>query len=162
MADQKLPHDPDFLAEAALNRGIEMLYFGYRNFVAEADAVLAPLDFGRAHHRVIHFVGRNPGMTVAELLATLQITKQSLSRVLGQLVRTGYVAQAKGTRDRRQRLLSLTDKGLELERRLSGLQRALVASVYEAAGPEAVAGFEQVMLGLMATDDVPRFNDGEE
>jgi DNA-binding MarR family transcriptional regulator len=161
MADQKLPHDPDIAQEAALNRGIEMLYFGYRNFVAEADAVLAPHDFGRAHHRVIHFVGRNPGMTVAQLLATLQITKQSLSRVLGQLVRTGYIAQAKGTRDRRQRLLSLTDKGLELERRLSGLQRALVAAAYAEAGPEAVAGFEKVMLGLMAADDVPRF-DGED
>ncbi|MDP6952512.1 MAG: MarR family transcriptional regulator [Alphaproteobacteria bacterium] len=159
MADQKSPKAPDALSETALNRGIEMLYFGYRNFVAEADAVLAPLDFGRAHHRVIHFVGRNPGMTVAELLATLQITKQSLSRVLGQLVRTGYIAQATGSKDRRQRLLSLTDKGLELERRLSGLQRALVASAYEAAGPDAVAGFEKIMLGLMASGDVPRFED---
>jgi DNA-binding MarR family transcriptional regulator len=161
MADQKTPRHPDFVHETALNRGIEMLYFGYRNFVAEADAVLAPLDFGRAHHRVIHFVGRHPGLTVAELLATLRITKQSLSRVLGQLVRSGYIAQAKGSRDRRQRLLSLTAKGLELERRLSGLQRALVAAAYREAGPEAVAGFEKVMLGLMAADDVPRFDDGE-
>ncbi|HJM60296.1 MAG TPA: MarR family transcriptional regulator [Alphaproteobacteria bacterium] len=146
--------------ETALNRGIEMLYFGYRNFVAKADAVLAPLDFGRAHHRVIYFVGRNPGLTVAQLLATLRITKQSLSRVLGQLVRTGYVVQETGTRDRRQRLLSLTDKGRKLEHRLSGLQRTLVAEVYREAGSAAVAGFEKIMLGLMRGDDRPRF-DGE-
>ena len=158
ITDRKLTRDPGDLHETALNRGIEMLYFGYRNFVAKADAVLAPLDFGRAHHRVIYFVGRSPGLTVGELLATLRITKQSLSRVLGQLVRTGYVVQETGTRDRRQRLLSLTDKGRKLEHRLSGLQRTLVAEAYREAGSEAIAGFEKIMLGLMRRDDRPRFN----
>src|SRR5690606_35987897 len=95
------------------------------------------------------FVGRQPGMTVSELLDILKITKQSLSRVLSQLVDQGYVVQRPGTRDRRQRLLELTPKGAELERQLSEGQRALVARAYRAAGAEAVDGFRKVLLGLI-------------
>ena len=162
MADLKSPVNQLFLREQELNRGIEMLHFGYRDFVAEADEVLAPPGFGRAHHRVIYFVGRHPEISVAELLAILRITKQSLSRVLGQLVRGGYVAQTKGTRDRRQRLLSLTDNGRELERRLSGLLRGRVARAYRNAGAEAVEGFHKVLLGLMTEADRRRFESGKE
>jgi DNA-binding MarR family transcriptional regulator len=132
---------------------MELLFFAYRDFVAEPDRLLAPIGFGRAHHRVIYFVGRNPDIPVAELLKILKITKQSLSRVLGELVRTGYIAQLKGTEDRRQRLLSLTEKGAELERRLSGASRARVARAYMAAGAEAAEGFSKVMLGLMTDED---------
>ena len=153
MTDVKATPGPEFLDERELNRGMELLFFAYRDFVAEPDRLLAPIGFGRAHHRVIYFVGRNPRIPVAELLNILNITKQSLSRVLGELVRTGYIAQVKGTEDRRQRLLSLTEKGAELERRLSGASRARIARAYKAAGAEAAAGFSKVMLGLMTDED---------
>jgi DNA-binding MarR family transcriptional regulator len=157
VADGKTLANPLFLREEDLRQGIELLFYAYRDFTAEADAVLARLGFGRAHHRVIYFVGRKPGMTVSELLDILKITKQSLSRVLGQLVRDGYITQRPGSTDRRQRLLELTDKGAELERRLTEDQRALVASAYRAAGADAVDGFRKVLLGLVNPDDRGRF-----
>jgi DNA-binding MarR family transcriptional regulator len=97
---------------------VEMLFFAYRDFVEDADVSLAELGFGRAHHRVLHFVGRSPGMTVAQLLDILRITKQSLSRVLKDLLEQGYVLQKEGPEDRRQRLLYLTPEGSELWRKL--------------------------------------------
>ena len=158
MAEGKTPANLLFLREEDLRQGIELLFYAYRDFTAEADAVLAVLGFGRAHHRVIYFVGRKPGMTVSELLDILKITKQSLSRVLGQLVREGYIVQRPGTADRRQRLLELAPKGAELERRLTEDQRALVARAYRAAGAEAVDGFRRVLLGLVNEADRGRFN----
>ena len=157
MAEGKTPANLLFLREEDLRQGIELLFYAYRDFTAEADAMLAQLGFGRAHHRVIYFVGRKPGMTVSELLDILKITKQSLSRVLGQLVREGYITQRPGTADRRQRLLELAPKGAELERRLTEDQRALVARAYRAAGAEAVDGFRKVLLGLVNDADRGRF-----
>ena len=157
MAEGKTPANLLFLREEDLRQGIELLFYAYRDFTAEADAMLAQLGFGRAHHRVIYFVGRKPGMTVSELLDILKITKQSLSRVLGQLVREGYIVQRPGTADRRQRLLELAPKGAELERRLTEDQRALVARAYRAAGAEAVDGFRRVLLGLVNDADRGRF-----
>jgi DNA-binding MarR family transcriptional regulator len=136
-----------------VRQGIELLYFAYRDFTAEPDEILAQYDFGRAHHRVIHFVGRHPQMTVGELLGILRITKQSLNRVLGQLIRQGFIIQRPGPRDRRQRLLDLTLKGCELERQLSEPQRARVANAYRQAGARAVEGFRRVLLGIIAEDD---------
>src|SRR6266446_3715062 len=101
---------------------IELLFFAYRDFISDPDDVLAKFGFGRAHHRVLHFVNRNPGMKVAELLDTLKITKQSLGRVLKQLVDEGYVLQKEGAHDRRQRLLYVTAKGEALAMKLAGLQ----------------------------------------
>jgi DNA-binding MarR family transcriptional regulator len=141
-----------FLREEELRQGIELLFYAYRDFTAEPDAMLARYSFGRAHHRVIYFVGRYPEMTVTELLAILRITKQSLSRVLGQLVRQGFIVQKPGPRDRRQRLLELTPKGIELERQLSENQRQRVAKAYREAGAQAVEGFRRVMLGIMGSD----------
>src|SRR5215203_6593019 len=106
---------------------IELLFFAYRDFVDEPDDVLAKLGFGRAHHRVLHFVNRNPGMKVAELLDILKITKQSLGRVLKQLVDQGYVLQKEGESDRRQRLLYATPKGEALAMKLAGLQTERIA-----------------------------------
>jgi len=157
VAEGKTPANLLFLREEDLRQGIELLFYAYRDFTAEADAMLAQLGFGRAHHRVIYFVGRKPGMTVSELLDILKITKQSLSRVLGQLVREGYITQRPGTADRRQRLLELAPKGAELERRLTEDQRALVARAYRAAGAEAVDGFRKVLLGLVNDADRGRF-----
>lgn len=153
MADIKSGADAQFLGEEEVRQGIELLFFAYRDFTAEPDAILARYGFGRAHHRVIHFVGRHPQMTVSELLGILRITKQSLSRVLGQLIRQEFILQRPGPHDRRQRLLELTPKGAELERQLSEPQRARVANAYSLAGPQAVEGFREVLLGIIAGED---------
>ena len=105
---------------------IEGLFFAYRDFVAEPDAILAELGLGRAHHRALHFVHRNPGMTVTVLLDILQITKQSLARVLKTLIETGYIDQQEGAEDRRQRLLFTTEKGAELANRLIAIQSSRI------------------------------------
>jgi DNA-binding MarR family transcriptional regulator len=153
MADIKsAANNPVSPREEELRQGIELLFYAYRDFTAEPDAMLARYGFGRAHHRVIYFVGRHPQMTVSELLGILRITKQSLSRVLGQLVRQGFIVQRPGPRDRRQRLLELTPKGVELERQLSETQRQRVAKAYREAGAQAVEGFRRVMLGIIAGD----------
>lgn len=157
MAEVKPLANPLFLREEELRQGIEMLFYAYRDFTAEADAMLAQYGFGRAHHRVIYFVGRNPGMTVSALLAILKITKQSLSRVLSQLVKKGLITQRPGPRDRRQRLLELTPAGADLERRLTEAQRALVARAYRAAGADAVDGFRKVLTGLINDSDRGKF-----
>src|SRR5208282_823207 len=144
--------------EEELRQAMELLYFAYRDFTAEPDAMLARYGFGRAHHRVIYFVGHHPQMSVSDLLGILRITKQSLSRVLGQLVLQGFVIQKPGTSDRRRRLLELTEKGTELERQLSELQRQRIARAYREAGAQAVEGFRKVMTGIIGgTADRRRF-----
>lgn len=148
MTDLKTIVPAQFLRDEELRKGIELLYFAYRDLVSDPDEALAQYGFGRAHHRVIHFVGRKPGMPVADLLEILSITKQSLSRVLSSLVEEGYIRQTKGTRDRRQRLLYLTDKGIELERKLHALQKDRVVRAYKEAGADSVAGFWRVLIGL--------------
>jgi DNA-binding MarR family transcriptional regulator len=152
MPDIKSLVSPTAPTEDEVWQGIELLFFAYRDFTAEPDAILAQHDFGRAHHRVIHFVGRYPQMTVGELLRILRITKQSLSRVLGQLVRQGFIIQRPGVRDRRQRLLELTSKGRELERQLSEPQRVRVANAYRQVGERAVEGFRKVLLCIIADE----------
>jgi DNA-binding MarR family transcriptional regulator len=141
-----------FLREEELRLAQDLLFFGYRDFTGGADRILEELGMGRAHHRVLHFVGRRPGITVGELLAILGITKQSLGRVLTPLVEEDYVLQAAGRADRRQRLLSLTEKGRALEQRLFERQREHVMRAYREAGPVAVDGFRKVMRGLMGTE----------
>src|ERR1700749_2894463 len=116
---------------------IELFFFAHRNFVGDADEVLVKLGFGRAHHRVLHFVNRNPGMKVAELLDILKITKQSLGRVLKQLIDQGYVVQKEGANDRRQRLLYVTAKGETLAMRLAGLQTGRINHALAELGPNA-------------------------
>jgi DNA-binding MarR family transcriptional regulator len=153
MADIKSLGKRRFLEEEEVRQGIELLFFAYRDFTAEPDAILARYGFGRAHHRVIHFVGRHPQMSVGELLAIMRITKQSLSRVLGQLVQQQFIVQRPGSRDRRRRLLELTEKGRDLEEQLSAPQRERVARAYCRAGPQAVEGFRKVMLGIIAGEE---------
>jgi DNA-binding MarR family transcriptional regulator len=142
-----------FLDDEALIQGIEMLFYAYRDFTSDPDEILRTYGFGRAHHRVVHFIGRNPGMTVAELLAILKVTKQSLSRVLSQLVSEQFVRQETGSRDRRQRLLYLTETGETLFGELSGPQKARVANAYREAGAEAVAGYRKVLAGLLNAEE---------
>jgi DNA-binding MarR family transcriptional regulator len=143
-----------FLREEEIRLAQDMLFFAYRDFTNAADVVLEELGLGRAHHRALHFVGRQPGITVSDLLALLRITKQSLARVLGVLVEQGYIAQAPGPTDRRQRLLSLTPSGQALERRLFERQRERLLAAYQEAGGAAVEGFRAVMRGIM--DDQAR------
>ncbi len=154
MSDLKSGPNPLFLREEELRQAIELLYFAYRGFTAEPDQILSDYGFGRAHHRVIYFVGRHPGITVSELLRILGITKQSLSRVLGQLVQEGFIRQTMGTRDRRQRLLELAEKGRALEKALTDTQRVRLAQAFRESGAEAVEGFRAVLYNL--TDEVYR------
>src|SRR5712691_10804049 len=116
---------------------IELLFFAYRDFVGDADEVLAKLGFGRAHHRVLHFVNRHPGIRVADLLEVLKITKQSLGRVLRELVDNGYVVQRAGPADRRQRLLFVTPKGEALALELALLQTRRFARALNECGGDA-------------------------
>ena len=139
---------------------IELLFFAYRDFVSDPDEVLAKLGFGRAHHRVLHFVNRNPGMKVAELLDVLKITKQSLGRVLKQLIQQGYVVQKEGESDRRQRLLYVTPKGEALALRLAGLQTTRIARALAELGPDAhdlACRFLAAMINSEHRDSVLRF-----
>lgn len=156
MADVKSGTNPLFLREEELRQCIELLFFAYRDFTAGPDEILKTYNFGRAHHRVIHFVGRNQGMTVSELLEILRITKQSLSRVLNALVERGFVEQRPGVTDRRQRLLYLTEEGKKLEQKISKVQRNQVARAFMEAGGDAVAGYREVLAGLINEDDRER------
>jgi DNA-binding MarR family transcriptional regulator len=132
---------------------IELLFFAYRDFVGDADEVLAKLGFGRAHHRVLHFVNRNPGMKVAELLDVLKITKQSLGRVLKQLIDEGYVAQKEGANDRRQRLLYVSAAGEKLALQLAELQTARIARVLAELGPGARDMARRFLAGMIDVKD---------
>lgn len=138
-----------FLTDEQVRKGIEAMFFAYRGFTADPDRILEDMDFGRAHHRAIHFIHRSPGTTVSNLLTTLGVTKQSLNRVLRSLIEGGLVEARVGRRDRRERHLFLTPKGQELERSLSDAQRARMRAAYRAAGPQAVAGFRQVLEAMM-------------
>jgi DNA-binding MarR family transcriptional regulator len=139
---------------------IELLFFAYRDFVSDPDHVLESLEFGRAHHRVLHFVNRNPGMKVADLLDILRITKQSLGRVLKQLVDEGYVVQKEGPDDRRHRLLFVTPKGEQLAMKLAGLQTERITRALSDLGPgahEAARAFLAAMIDTESRDAVLRF-----
>ncbi|MDQ2081561.1 MarR family transcriptional regulator [Xanthobacteraceae bacterium Astr-EGSB] len=138
---------------------IELLFFAYRDFVSDPDGVLETYGFGRAHHRVLHFVNRNPGMKVAELLDILKITKQSLGRVLKQLIDEGFIEQKEGAIDRRQRLLFATPKGAQLAYSLAGLQEARLGRALAEVGPgahDAARRFLTAVLDHDGRDDVLR------
>ena len=136
-----------------LRRAAELLFYAYRDFTAEPDRLLSQYGFGRAHHRVLHFVGRNPGITVAGLLGILRITKQSLARVLRQLVDRDFIERRRHDEDRRRRHLHLTVIGNDLEAALSAPQQERIAQAFAAAGADAVAAFRSVLLGLVDEAD---------
>lgn len=157
MADNTPPRagqDLLFLTDEQLRKGIEALFFAYRAFTADPDRILADKDYGRAHHRAVHFINRAPGMTVNRLLGILGVTKQSLNRVLRTLIEDGLVENRVGVVDKRERHLFLTEAGQALERELTEAQRERVRAAYRAAGPAAVAGFRQVLEAMM--DDETR------
>ncbi len=138
-----------FLTDEQLRKGIEAMFFAYRGFTADPDRILEGMDYGRAHHRAIHFIHRSPGTTVGNLLAILGVTKQSLNRVLRTLFDDGLVEARVGRKDKRERNLYLTEKGRALERELSDAQRARMRAAYRAAGPQAVQGFRTVLEAMM-------------
>ncbi|MDZ4135392.1 MAG: MarR family transcriptional regulator [Paracoccaceae bacterium] len=138
-----------FLTDEQVRKGIEAMFFAYRGFTADPDRILEKMDYGRAHHRAIHFIHRSPGTTVNNLLSILGVTKQSLNRVLRALIEDGLVESRVGRRDKRERHLFLTEKGADLERGLSDAQRARMRAAYRAAGPVAVQGFRQVLEAMM-------------
>ena len=132
---------------------IELLFFAYRDFVGDPDEVLSKLGFGRAHHRVLHFVNRNPGIKVADLLDILNITKQSLGRVLKQMIDQGYVVQKEGAQDRRQRLLFVTPKGEALALKLAGLQTQRITRAFGELGPGAHDAARRFLTAMIDTDN---------
>lgn len=141
-----------FLTDEQLRRGIEAMFFAYRGFTADPDRILEKHGYGRAHHRAIHFINREPGLTVTTLISVLGVTKQSLNRVLRTLIEDGLVENRVGRKDKRERHLYLTEAGATLERELSEAQRGRMRAAYRAAGPQAVAGFRQVLEAMMDAD----------
>jgi len=138
-----------YLTDEQLRQGIEAMFFAYRGFTADPDRILDERGLGRAHHRALHFIGRSRATTVSNLMAVLGVTKQSLNRVLRDLIEAGLVETRIGDSDRRKRHLHLTVQGAELERALSEAQRGRMRTAYRAAGPQAVAGFRQVLEAMM-------------
>ncbi|WP_339947436.1 MarR family transcriptional regulator [uncultured Albimonas sp.] len=141
-----------FLTDAQLGQGVELMFFAYRDMIADADRILETRGYGRAHHRCLHFVWRRPGMSVSELLDTLKVTKQSLNRVLRQLVEDGLIDSRIGPADRRQRLLTVTPEGEALVRSLADAQNARMRRVFMEAGAEAVQGFKTVLADMIDED----------
>ena len=145
--NERDPGDPEAAApDLAL---IELVFFGYRDFVGEPDRVLERYGFGRAHHRVLHFVNRNPGLTIAALLDILKITKQSLARVLKDLIDGAFIEQRAGSDDRRQRLLFLTASGAALAGELAERQGRRIAEALKQAGPDARDCVAKFLMGLI-------------
>ena len=151
-----------FLTDEQLRRGIEAMFFAYRGFTADPDRILQNYEYGRAHHRAIHFINRTPGTTVNNLLNILGVTKQSLNRVLRSLIADGLVESRVGVQDKRERHLYLTETGAKLERELSEAQRNRMRAAYRNAGPEAVAGFRAVLEQMMDPEMLRHFQAGSD
>lgn len=143
-------------AEANLHAFAELLFFAYRDFTGDPDAILKDFGFGRAHHRVLHFVNRHSGLRVADLLEILNITKQSLSRVLKQLIDQGYITQKAGAADRRERLLYPTERGKALAGRLAAPQLVRLRAALATAGPEAETAIRRFLEAMINAEDRPR------
>ncbi len=155
MAVSQSPASPLFLREAEIRRGVELMHFGYGRLLGAIDERLAAEGLGRAHHRVLYFVARQPDLTVSALLGLLGITKQSLGRVIGDLSARAMIESRVGRDDRRQRLLRLTPVGAAFEGELFEKLRARLSAAYVEAGPAAVAGFWLVLEGLVPAAERP-------
>jgi len=149
----RLIRDPLTQADCPEVPFIELLFFAYRDFISDPDAVLVAYGFGRAHHRVVHFVNRHPGIRVADLLDILKITKQSLGRVLKQLIDGGFIEQVQGPQDRRQRLLYPTEAGRALALRLLAPQERRIGSALDALSEEERRGAERFLRTIVDADE---------
>ena len=140
---------PLYLRDEELKQGVDLLFFASRDVSAAGSQALAEANLGRAHRRALYFIARNPGLSVADLLTILKVTKQSLNRVLNDLLEGGYVERKPAMRDRRMRQLRLTEKGTALESALWAAQRPRLVRAFREAGPDAVVGFRRVLMGLV-------------
>ena len=158
MADLNNLLSPFFLNDKEIRKVIELLFFSYRDFTSGPDKILEKLNFGRAHHRVIYFVGKKNHITIKELLAVLQITKQSLSRVLNQLVSEKFILVSTGT-DKRTKKLSLTEKGKKLENELSTIQIKKIREVINRFDVENINGFKQILYEMIEDNNKKTFQE---
>jgi DNA-binding MarR family transcriptional regulator len=156
MADLNNLISPFFLNDKEIRKIIELVFFSYRDFTAGPDQVLEKLNFGRAHHRVIYFVGKKDKITIKELLGVLKITKQSLSRVLNQLVKEGFIVVSTGL-DKRTKNLSLTSSGLSLENELSTIQIQRIKKVINNFNQEDIDGFKKILFEMIEIDNKKTF-----
>jgi DNA-binding MarR family transcriptional regulator len=156
MADLNNLISPFFLSDKEIRKIIELIFFSYRDFTARPDQVLEKLNFGRAHHRVIYFVGKKNNITIKELLGVLNITKQSLSRVLNQLVKEGFIIVSTGL-DKRTKNLSLTSSGLSLENELSSIQIQKIKRVINNFNQEDIDGFKKILFAMIEIDNKKTF-----
>ena len=150
--------NPLFLSNKEIKKVIELLFFSYRDFTAGPDKILEKIKFGRAHHRIIYFVGKKNNITIKDLLAILQITKQSLSRVLNQLVSEGYVNVTIGY-DKRTKNLSLTQKGIDLEDKLSTIQINKIKKIISKSEENDINGFKRILYDMIDDNNKRKFNE---
>tara|TARA_B100000963_G_scaffold256152_1_gene224703 strand:- start:663 stop:1145 length:483 start_codon:yes stop_codon:yes gene_type:complete len=158
MADLNKLLTPLYLNEKEVRKIIELMFFSYRDFTSGPDKILDKLNFGRAHHRVIYFVGKRNNLTIKELLAILQITKQSLSRVLNQLVKEKYIILSTGD-DKRTKKLTLSNKGLELEKKLSEIQINKICNVIKKFDETDINGFKKVLYQMIDHKSQRKFDE---
>ncbi len=156
MADLNNLISPFFLNEREIKKVIELIFFSYRDFTEGPDKVLEKLHFGRAHHRVIYFVGKKNNITIKELLIVLKITKQSLSRVLNQLVKEGFIIVSTGI-DKRTKTLSLTNKGTDLEKKLSSIQIYKIKKVLNNYNHKDINGFKRILFDMIESNNKKTF-----
>ena len=149
---------PLFLSDKEIKKVIELLFFAYRDFTAGPDKILEKIQFGRAHHRIIYFIGKKNNITIKDLLAILQITKQSLSRVLNQLVSEGYVNVTTGY-DKRTKDLSLTQKGIDLEDKLSTIQINKIKKIISKSEESDINGFKRILYDMIDDNNKIKFNE---
>ena len=148
---------PLFLNETEIRKAIELIFFSYRDFTAGPDKILEKINFGRAHHRVIYFVGKQKKITIKELLSILQITKQSLSRVLNQLVKEKFILLSTGM-DKRTKNLSLTKKGEDLEKELSTIQINKIRNVLKQFNEKDINGFKKILYAMIEEKNKKKFD----
>ena len=156
MADLNNLISPFFLNDKEIRKIIELIFFSYRDFTAGPDKILEKLNFGRAHHRVIYFVGKKKQITIKELLGVLKITKQSLSRVLNQLVKEGFIVVSTGL-DKRTKNLSLTSRGIDLENELSTIQIQKIKKVINNFNQKDIDGFKKILYEMIEIDNKKTF-----
>ena len=157
MADLNKLLTPLFLSEKEIRKIIELMFFAYRDFTSEPDVLLEKINFGRAHHRIIYFVGKKEQIKIKELLSILQITKQSLSRVLNQLVKEKYIILSTGE-DKRTKNLSLTKKGHELENKLSTIQIKKIKNILKNANEDNIGGFKTLLYEMIDDKNKIKFD----
>ena len=158
MTDLNKLLNPLYLKDNEIRKIVELIFFCYRDFTAGPDEILEKINFGRAHHRVIYFVGKKKNLTIKELLSILQITKQSLSRVLNQLVKEKFIMVSTG-KDKRTKILSLTKKGIDLEKTLSNIQINRIKNVIKQFDENKINGFKKVLYAMIEEKNKIKFNE---